>query len=72
MTPRLTMVIILKYTEISNHYQEQTLCCRSIKLQKIKQIKSFKKEIKLWLPGMQRGEGELDEGSQSYKLPVIR
>ena len=72
------MVIILKYTEISNHcvtYQELTQCYRSIILQKKKLIE---KEVRFVATrGRQWGEGGLDKSSQklqttNYKISMYQ
>ena len=78
MVARLTVVIILKCTDIVNHYVvhlEMTQRCRSIKLQKRsnRQSKSQKKRSDLCLP--EEGAGrrwKWTKAVKRYKLPVIK
>ena len=57
MLTRLTVVIFLKYTEISNHYtthQKLPQCSRSIILQKPTNKKTYRKRD-FWFPEIRAG-----------------
>ena len=75
MLTRLTVVVFLKYTEISNHYiaqQELPQCSRSIILQKPMNKKTYRKrEIRFVVP---RDESRRNwtKAAERCKLPVMR
>lgn len=67
---RLTLVIMLKHTEISNPLCFVTEACRSIILQtQINKVTEKRKRSNSWLSQTWGRElRELDEGGQNYKI----